>query len=79
MYYVDTPFYLELNAYFIYKQALMAQLDAHSTGDQVSCLIPTRSSNILSWRLIIIWQTLPSADSDRQLSVSGVRKCTSTG
>ena len=31
----------------------VAQLDAHLTGDQeVAVLIPARSFNILSWRLI---------------------------
>ena len=34
--------------------ASAARLDAHLTGDQeVACSIPVRSSNILSWRLIL--------------------------
>ena len=31
-------------------QALVAQLDAHQTGNQVVGLIPSGSSNILLWR-----------------------------
>ena len=30
--------------------------DARPTGDQVVCLIPARSDNSLSWRLILSWK-----------------------
>ena len=70
--------------------ASAAQLDGCLTGDQeVTGSIPTRSGNILSWRLIMkyfVWSSLSSTDSRRavlliqegQLSVSGKSMCTST-
>ena len=45
--------------------ASMAQSDGHPTGDQeVPGLIPTKSNNILFWR-VIHGHSLPSADSRR--------------
>ena len=45
---------LEYNSSHTPKQALVAHSDVCSTGDQdVADLIPARSGNILSWRLIM--------------------------
>ena len=50
-------------------QASVAQSETCTTGDQeVLGLIPARSSNILSWRLIMKYfygHSFPSADSKR--------------
>ena len=73
---------LFMNKYFMSSSlpelALVAQLDARPTGDQVvTGSIPAEVGNILSWRLIMKYfygHSLPSADSRRAVSCQFLAK-----